>query len=209
MNRYIINYHYQLKDLVGEGLSSNVYTFEELCDNFGIDKDLTFLFDFEQPTQTYSPKLYIADMWERIKSRYEDHYCFGSDRIIDFAHLTDADKKDIRQFVRKLINVFMNTYDRYSHILTIYKDKSDNLMDKVKQTTKNVARFNDTPQNAEVGDEFEGDDHVTTINKNIGELESDTNTIMARIKEIEASYNNVILNWLKEFDALFLEEDNL
>lgn len=155
---------------------------------------------------TMSPagfKPYIADLLERIYCTYYNHYCIKTE---------DATLKveDVIIWLRKLVNIILNTYDRYAVLLKAYDDNKNKLMDKIKSVTTGIAVFNDTPQNAGTDEEF-GDDttHRTNINKNRGESETDGNTLILRIKEIDDSFRNMMMIWLHEFDKIFYEEGNI
>ena len=82
--------------------------------------------------------------------------------------------------------------------------------------------INDTPQTADVVATIEQDQYVSELSKstahtdNIGDIseavqdatttEMDSMTAMAKIKEIQDSYQNVLRRWSDEFSYLFMEE---
>ena len=87
-------------------------------------------------------------------------------------------------------------------------------------TGKNL--FNDTPQTTDVVATIEGNQYVSELSKsqahtdNVGDIsedredesvtESDAFTTMAKIKEIQESYDMTLKNWSNEFAGLFMEE---
>lgn len=203
MNKYRIRFHYTLSDLFGDALILDQTTFKEVCEDFDINKDLTFLFDNEGKS-----KKYLEQLWTMILNQYGEHYCLGTENAFESPYSTE-DKKIIRGFVRKVISILMATYDRYSTLLSLYEANTQKLMNPLKSTNKNVMRFNDTPQNEEENDEFENDAHVSNLTTNKSESEIDNSTTMARLKEIQENYNQTFDKWLKEFDPLFVDEGGI
>lgn len=88
-------------------------------------------------------------------------------------------------------------------------------------------KINDTPQEEDISGGYEADGYVSELHKEktdhtangnssisgSGSISrthsSDPTTIMARIKEIEVSYSQVMKRWLDEFSGLFIEEGNV
>lgn len=131
--------------------------------------------------------------------RYMNQYAFST--------LSPEFSVDIqKEFIAKLLMVLEMTAPRYLALLGVYDEAKEKLLGPVKNIVKSKNRFNDTPQNT---GEYEDDPYTTNINLIDSESSFDSDTIMARIREIEGNYNNVILNWSKEFKSLFLEEENI
>ena len=114
--------------------------------------------------------------------------------------------KEQKNFIAKMIMLLEMTESRYMAILNSYDEAKTKLLGPVKNKTTSKNRFNDTPQN---NGTYEEDSYTTNISLVNSETEFDSDTIMGRIREIEGNYNNVLLNWSNEFDALFIEEDNI
>ena len=107
-------------------------------------------------------------------------------------------------------NIIMQTYDRYSKLLDVYTSELSKLLDGVKTTTNGIGIFNDTPQNIQTTeDDFTGDNHISNASKSSAVAESDVDTKMARIDEIQRKLRNIWKDWLDEFDGLFLESVNV
>lgn len=101
------------------------------------------------------------------------------------------------EFVSKIINVYMQTQDRYLNLLNIYSTQRANLLNKVKSLTS--VKYNDTPQNS--GD-FTSEEF--TSNYTISESESDVSPLIERIDEISRKYRNLLRERTDEFKGLFL-----
>ena len=109
-------------------------------------------------------------------------------------------------FVDKLFYIIEMTSPRYLTLLKAYSDSATKLLDPVKVTTNNKSRFNDTPQN---NGSYETDPFTTNITFLDSVSQNEADTIMGRIRELESSYNNLLLIWSNEFKSLFLEEENI
>ena len=82
--------------------------------------------------------------------------------------------------------------------MTLYKDNENKLLSKLQSTTTN--KFNDTPQNANVG---ETDNYTSTYSTT--DTSIDSADLMTRIDNIERNYSNLYKDWVKEFKRLFGE----
>ena len=116
----------------------------------------------------------------------------------------DIDKRN--EFIAKLLMIMEMTSPRYLKLLEAYTSSDNKLLDPVKITSKALTRFNDTPQDE--GD-FANDEHTTNLTEDDRETSNELDTKMARLKEIESNYNNILLNWSNEFESLFIEEGNV
>ena len=134
-----------------------------------------------------------------VVKRYLDYYCFyTTDENFD----TDKQKN----FIAKLIMILEMTSPRYLKLLEVYASASAQLLNPVEIETSRLTRFNDTPQDE--GD-FANDEHTTNLTEDTGTTKNDLDTKMGRIREIESNYNNLLLNWSREFKSLFIEEANI
>ena len=94
----------------------------------------------------------------------------------------------------------------YEALYREYESNKDKLMDAVKVETESTNYYNETPQN----DGFYGDEgHATNTSKNDYSSENDFDTPIARLKEIERDFSNLLLKWSNEFEPLFIEEGNI
>ena len=156
---------------------------------------------------------FVSDLWRLLKERYCSEYIIGlsfqlpviNDSIWDnyaYYGMSDEQMKELTNkafdFLQKLMVILKMTYDRYSNLLTIYKNERDNLLNKVEAIT----RFNDTPQDT---GEFSDDEHTTHITTS----KNDYDTLMGRIAEIDRAYRNLLKDWTEEFSGLFIHEEGL
>lgn len=153
-------------------------------------------------TSTNATKPYIEDLWALSYARLKEHYL----GITESDTLSTA---DATRFLLNIINVIIITYPRYSSLLKAYEDKKDTLLASIRSSTEGKTRYNDTPQNVEVDDDFENDKHVTNITKASTSSETDGGSAIARIKEIQDAFENQLLNWSNELDRVLLEESNV
>lgn len=190
--------------------SKNWWNFEECIEAITPDftpikfhnNDFKFFVNSVAPIFVVNNELkpHINELMNLLYNRYSQHYLNASEVL---------DTKTAKTFLNPLFSILQMTYNKYATILDIYESNKNKLMNGVKVISDGLARFNDTPQNEEVDDEFEADNHVTTITKSKNITEDERNTIMTRIKEIEDSYNSVLAQWSNEFEKAFIEESNL
>lgn len=124
----------------------------------------------------------------------------------DVIEETDAWSVACLSFIKGLVSVLNLTYPRYSVILSAYATQKTKLLDQVKLESKALTRHNDAPQNS--GD-YSGDTYTSDYVITSAEQETDHGTPMERLREIEQSYSDVLKDWLKYFDQLFMLEANL
>lgn len=134
-----------------------------------------------------------------VVKRFLEHYCF-------YTLTEERDESKGNRFIYKLLNVLYMTAPRYLTLLRAYETSKNDLLSPVKVESNGVSRFNDTPQDEGT---FDDDPHTTNITEDSRTSKNDLDTKMGRIKEIESSYNNLLLIWSNEFEGLFLEENNI
>lgn len=142
----------------------------------------------------------INELWQGIIARYYDDYAIMISE--DDSTIPTLTWEYVSPFFNKLINTITRTKDYYLTLLNIYNNQKNNLLNQVKSISTNTTRFNDTPQN---GGEFEDDRHTSEFTKVNNSIESDVNTMMYRINEIQKLYRNVMKDWVDEFEKLFIE----
>lgn len=148
-----------------------------------------------------------TELLQMILRRYYYHYVLPCE--------TDDDQSDEFNALKvkvliKLTNIYVETKDRYSKLLTLYKASENQLLDGIKTTSTGVGRFNDTPQNVMVGeDEFIDNTHVSNISKQTGETITDADTKINRLNEIRRKYADLMKEWTDEFEDMFIESENI
>ena len=111
------------------------------------------------------------------------------------------------EFAYRVIAVLNRTHERYMTLLTEYANAKTHLMDQVKSGTVSKRKHNDTPQNSNALEPYEGDNYISDFTKFETENASDMATKMTRLAEISDRYEDVMSDWANEFKRIFLEEN--
>lgn len=111
------------------------------------------------------------------------------------------------EFAYRVIAVLNRTHDRYMTLLTEYANAKTHLMDQVKSGTVSKRKHNDTPQNSNALEPYEGDNYISDFTKFETDNASDMATKMTRLAEITDNYHDVMDDWVNEFKRIFLEEN--
>ena len=110
-------------------------------------------------------------------------------------------------FAYRVIAVLNRTHERYITLLAEYANAKTHLMDQVKSGTVSKRKHNDTPQNSNALEPYEGDNYISDFTKFETDNASDMATKMTRLAEISDRYENVMSDWVNEFKRIFLEEN--
>ena len=137
-------------------------------------------------------KPHIDDLYELLFARFSGWYCVEVDDT-----LTATEIKS--QFLDKMINILINTYDKYAAILDSFATAKAKLMGQVESSTE--TGYNDTPQS-------EGDYTDSTHRTSYTKVKSlvDGATPIDRLDEIQKKIRNIMLEWSDEFKPLFWME---
>ena len=133
-----------------------------------------------------------------IYNRHSEDYIFAKEG--------DLDISDFAKAVNPILNVIDNTIDKYAPMVLQVAEKASNLLEPVKQTQDGDVKFNDTPQNAGVG---ETDDYTSNISKTHNEASVDVGSTIERLSEMFGKYKSILLMWSNEFNMLFFKEEQL
>lgn len=106
--------------------------------------------------------------------------------------------RDFDEWAHKIKYMFTASKDKYKILLSSYDLKKGNLLDKVKGRT--TTKYNDTPQDSSSG--LDADRFASTYT--ISESEADFEAI-DRLAKLAALYKDVLADWVKVFDGLFIE----
>ena len=137
---------------------------------------------------------YSADIANAI---YDNYYYKWVGRISGNPDAGELEKAR-KIIIHKILNRYNLTQERYTTLLNSYKNSKNNLIGRLK--SESINRYNDTPQGG--GDwSPESDDHLTNVTK--VNTESDFEPVMAKLARIQRDYENVMKNWVKEFEKLF------
>ena len=110
-------------------------------------------------------------------------------------------------FAYRIIAVLNRTHERFITLLTEYASAKTHLMDQVQSGTVSKRKHNDTPQNSNATEPYEGDDYISDFTKFETDNSSDMATKMTRLAEISDRYENVMADWVNEFKRIFMEEN--
>ena len=203
---FSLKYYWNLQEVVAE------FTGESLLDHepyeYGTNENYfsdVFYGGFQNAPIWKSANVakdHIEDLWQLVFARFYKEYCFGTDE-------DELTENEAKEFLVKLINIIVMTYPKYAALLDYYKAKEGSLLDQINSVTTGLARFNDTPQNEEADDEFEGDLHVTNLTKTKGTSATDGMSPIERLKQIQDSYKLVLRDWSDEFKKIFIEGGNI
>lgn len=141
----------------------------------------------------------VLKLWQYICSRFTDEYILIKDNNTHYKEFTTP-------FLRKVLNILNGSFDRYNAIYDAFETQKSKLLNTIKTTQLGSAKFNDTPQG---NGDYSDDPHTTNITLTKGETESDNLTPVMRLKEIEDSLNDILFNWSKEFEKIFVEGGNI
>lgn len=169
----------------------------------GIEKACTNLFEYDSSSSSWNSKEFINEFFVHLIMRFYSYFVYfveGENPTV--AEVFAANK----EWLLKFFHMLDITAPKYTNILKIYKDNKSKLMDKLENGSKVVNRFNDTPQD---GGTFDDDEHTTSITETDSSASTDVATVMARIKEIQDSYDNIMLLWSNEFIRLFIKKEQV
>lgn len=144
-------------------------------------------------------KDYIAQLMDLVLARYKEHIIFVSDSNV----LTNKDQEET---CLKLLNVIIQTYDKYASLFPVWESVSSNPLKKVEVSTVGKVGFNDTPQN---GGAFADDNHRSNLTESSSTSSSDIATPVERYAELKKKFDSILFEWTKQFDKIFIEEANV
>ena len=110
-----------------------------------------------------------------------------------------------KEWIWKFLALLDETSPYYLTILSAYDGAKTELMDDITAISRNKVKFNDTPQNANTSDVYEGDNYITNFTATEGESSSPLMSKIMRLKEIQDHYKNTMADWVKEFQKIFYE----
>lgn len=197
----------------------SAYSLQDLLVMMGIDEDATFPFNKKIPTFKDFCALFaytiptdlaidlINELWQNIYARYFQEI---------FVTVDENEKKEkerrtpfyVSCKIGMMLSIMKRTLPYYEELFTLYDSQKNNLLGAIKTITKTTTGFNDTPQNVNEGGAYEGDNYLTTFTKGNNEISTELATPMARLKEVQDSYSQLLNRWVYEFDSLFTEEEN-
>ena len=197
---------YSLQDImVLEGLdkvntlpyNSNLYTLQQLCNKVNC------------PFPTEGIDMSIVDeLFSKVYARY-----FKDIFVTIKIKGNEPTHSEVQYLIAEKLSIFsakvIRDYKYYSTILNAYKTQESKLLEDIKTATDSFSGFNDTPQNKNVDNKYTSDEYLTNYSKSHSESTSPISTPMARLREVQDSYSDVMDSWVLGFDDFFYEEENL
>lgn len=192
----------ELKDEIKPHISSSTTALASEIEDIGIKDEYPALFK-----DTTNVKDVVLQIFNAVQKRFYDHYCFciKSYCVPSYEEVEAESKK----FARKFFNVIEYTYERYAKLLELYQSSANELMKQLEESSQSNSRFNDTPQAFEVNLAYDADQFTSSLTKmNVTHLR-DSDTPIRKLEEIHNNYRNLLLEWVNEFESIFVEESNI
>ena len=174
---------------------------------FGIEPEGN-LNDYQVPSDLSSNASIYNELISLVFGRY---YKFAIIKIEKNFYENDPKQEEVEEkfyeFATKFLSLLNETCEYYITLLTNYNSAKASLMADIKATSKNNVKFNDTPQNPNTAQVYEGDDYITHFTHTEGETSSPLMSKMMRLKEIQDNYRDLMSEWLKDFERIFYAEE--
>ena len=135
-----------------------------------------------------------------VYQRHSNHFIYWKELGLDEDY--ELDVADFEKYIRTLLNIIELSVPKYIPLLQDQEYYSYAPTSPLQSKTTGRTRFNDTPQDS---GEFADDSHTTHITTS----KNDYDTLMGRIEEIDRKYRNVMRDWAREFEPLFIHEESL
>lgn len=164
-----------------------------------------YLLNFQLPPDLTSNAAIYNELYSLVMGRYSEEYMLKIEKWSNEEPTTEDMGEAISKWIYRYVSLLNITYEYYVPLLTFYRANKADLMDDITAISRNKIKYNDTPQNANTSDVYEGDDYITQFTKTEGESISPLTTKINRLKEIQDGYKNVMADWVKEFEKLFME----
>lgn len=200
-------YFYTMKDLTPE------YTpFRKLNLNTALTGTLNVenLNSYQIPADWTTQSAIYNELYSLVMGRF---YQYAIVKIAKPVGSPEPTQEEIRphvlDFFMKLLSIINDTHDYYMTLLSNYAAAKAELMDDIVATSRNKVKFNDTPQNPNTGDTYEGDNYITHFTATEGENSSPLMSKIMRLKEIQDNYKDLMSIWVNDFRKLFYEESRL
>lgn len=171
---------------------------------------------------------YVLELFDAIGVEYENEIVATLDASKDMANINNEAYYNYYRVLANLCNLANLTYEKYSTLLGFYASKKADLMNALSSSysdvgassskSENFNLSNDTPQEV-YDDDYSDNNYASSTSKGKSESSMRTNlnhselhegdTLIARLKEIEDKYSNVMQEWIKEFDKFFTSNLNV
>lgn len=134
---------------------------------------------------------------------YRDYVIISKNEIQTVAEF----KASARDFVFSFYGIYKRESGYYDTLLSYYSTQKLHLLDKLSRETHGGNQFNDTPQEYDI-ETFADDGHATNVNITHATESYDDTDAMTRLKKIQDSYRDLMTEYAKKFDTLFISPLN-
>ena len=198
------SYYYSLQWLFDSSCFESFDCANFLKQVFGVES----LTGYTVPSDLTTNKTFYDELISLVFSRFREHAIIKIDKLPhEEAPNSDVIAEGIYQFGMKFCALLNDTHNYYITLLGLYASAKDHLLDNIKATSKNNVKFNDTPQNPNSANVYEGDDYITHFTHTEGETSSELNSKIMRLKEIQDAYKDVMSDWVNSFERIFYQEE--
>lgn len=201
-------FYYSLNELLSATPFLKMTLASFLVELFELD-DESDLSNYQLPSDLSTNEAVYNELFSLIYGRYHHKAAF---KIVKLPFQDSPEEEEVetkqKEWGYKFVSLLNMTYDYYMTVLLAYRANKDNLMADIEATSSNMIKYNDTPQNANTSGIYEGDDYISNFTKTEGTSTSPLTTKINRLKEIQDSYKNVMADWVKQFEKLFMEEQD-
>lgn len=177
-------YYYSLYDL-GEYTPFTKFNMETFIKYLLGEESLT---GYQVPTDLSTNAVY-NELLSLVLGKYWNHAILKIVKNLNEEPTNEDIENKLWEWGIKLISLLNDTYEYYTTLLGVYASSKADLMEDIKATSKNAVKFNDTPQNPNTSDKYEGDNYITHFTSTEGETKSPLMTKIMRLKEIQDHYN--------------------
>lgn len=115
--------------------------------------------------------------------------------------------EEIRDFVFRFYAVLSHYKARYDKLVEVYESQANNLLKGIKRETHTGTAANDTPQNYNIED-YLSDGFATAATLSHATEESDTADVIDKLTKIKNNYVDIMHEYAKKFDSLFVSSLN-
>lgn len=202
-------YYYKLGEIFNSSEPFQKYQMQDFLMNlYGYETAADLVAGVQLPGDFITNKSIYDELAALIWGRYYDEF-FIKIRKWPNEDVTSEDIENaINHWGYKFVSKLNMTYEYYVTLVNLYRTAKANLMDDVESTSSNKIKFNDTPQNANTDGKYEGDDYINQFTKTEGLTKTQLTSKINRLREIQDGYKNVMADWVKEFEMLFMEDNH-
>ena len=197
-------YYYNLQDMDNEYYPFKKINLVSFLKNVWNTEDLT---NWELPSDLTSNASIYNELISLVFGRFHEHAIIKIVKYINEEPSVNEVYQKFMAWINKFISWLNVSHDYYVTLLTNYASAKADLMADITATSKNKVKFNDTPQNPNTSDVYEGDNYITHFTATEGETKSPLMTKIMRLKEIQDAYKDAMSDWVKSFERIFYQEE--